>query len=155
MCSSDLLTPNFHAVLWTKDHVIHDLGTLPGDNLSEATGINDKGQIVGVSFPSSHAFIWQNGVMTDLNTLIPPDSPLALISTGDIDDRGEITGQACVVSNGACTSETPAFLAIPDCQWDPGADTPSELRSVSVPDSIRDRLAHRLAFGHLAPEPVK
>jgi probable HAF family extracellular repeat protein len=153
--SGGVLTPNFHAVLWTKDHVIHDLGTLPGDNLSEATGINDKGQIVGVSFPSSHAFIWQHGVMTDLNTLIPPDSPLALISTGDIDDRGEITGQACVVSHGACTSETPAFLAIPDCQWDPSAGTSSELRTLSVPDSIRGHVAHRLALGHFAPEPVK
>jgi len=52
--------------------------------------------------------------MTDVNTRISSDSSLAFISTGDIDDRGEITGQACVLSNSACTSEQPAFFAIPD-----------------------------------------
>lgn len=159
--SGGVLTPNFHAVLWTRDHVIHDLGTLPGDTISEATGLNDKGQVVGVSFPSSHAFIWQDGVMTDLNTLIPSDSPLELISTGDIDDRGEITGQACVLSDGACTSEQPAFLAIPDCDRDDKegepveAATAGERASAIVPESVRQQLLRRLAFGHFAPEPVK
>jgi probable HAF family extracellular repeat protein len=159
--SGGMLTPNFHAVLWTKDHVVHDLGTLPGDAISEATGINDKGQIVGVSFPSSHAFIWQDGVMTDLNKLIPSDSPLELISTGDIDDRGEITGQACVLSNGACTSEQPAFLAIPDCDWGKkdGASFESAVASerafVAVPENVRQQLLRRLAFGRFAPEPVR
>jgi probable HAF family extracellular repeat protein len=153
--SGGVLTPNFHAVLWTKDHVIHDLGTLPGDTISEATGINDRGQIVGVSFPSSHAFIWQDGVMTDLNTLIPSDSALELIGTGDIDDRGEITGQACVLSNGACTSEEPAFLAIPDCDWDANAATMPASNHVQVPDNIREQLLNRATFGHFAPEPLK
>jgi hypothetical protein len=32
---------------------------------------------------------------------------------GGINDRGEITGTACVISNGVCTSEVPAFLAVP------------------------------------------
>jgi probable HAF family extracellular repeat protein len=111
--SGGVLSANFHAFIWTKETGMRDLGTLPGDNISEATGINDRGQVVGVSYPSSHAFIWQDGVMTDLNDLIPSDSPLELISTGDINDRGEITGQACVLSNGACTADTPAFLALP------------------------------------------
>jgi probable HAF family extracellular repeat protein len=151
-----VLTPNFHAVLWTKDHVIHDLGTLPGDSVSEATGLNDRGQVVGVSFPSSHAFIWQDGVMTDLNSLIPPDSQLALISTGDINDRGEITGQACVLSNGACTSEQPAFLAIPDCDGDANAAAAvSAVDHTEVPEHIRQQLVKRLAFGHFAPETAR
>jgi len=153
--SGGVLTPNFHAVLWTKEHVIHDLGTLPGDSVSEATGINDRGQIVGVSFPSSHAFIWQDGVMTDLNKLIPSDSPLALISTGDIDDRGEITGQACVLSDGACTSDLPAFLAIPDCDWDAHNAAFTEGQSATVSDDIRQQVMHRMAFGHFASAPVK
>ena len=159
--SGGVLTPNFHAALWTKDHVIHDLGTLPGDTISEATGINDKGQIVGVSFPSSHAFIWQDGLMTDLNTLIPTDSPLELISTGDIDDRGEITGQACVLANGNCTSDQPAFLAIPDCDRDEKdsasveAAVAGERVSAAVPENVRQQLLRRFAFGHFAPEPIK
>jgi probable HAF family extracellular repeat protein len=161
--SGGMLTPNFHAVLWTKDHAIHDLGTLPGDTISEATGINDQGQIVGVSFPSSHAFIWQDGVMTDLNTLIPSDSPLALISTGDINDRGEITGEACVLSNGVCTSasEQPAFLAIPDCDRDDKdrgsfeASEGSDISAAVVHDDVRQQLLRKLAFGHFVTQPVK
>lgn len=139
--SGGVLSPNFHAVLWTKEHVIRDLGTLPGDNISEATGINDEGQIVGVSYPSSHAFIWQDGVMTDLNTLIPSDSSLYLISTGDINDKGEITGQACVVSKGACTSEMPAFLAIPirEDEWSEAETSGDEGPRVVVPETVRDQ----------------
>jgi probable HAF family extracellular repeat protein len=107
--------PNFHAFVWSKDTGIRDLGTLPGDVYSLAFGINDRGQVVGQSysanFATSRAFIWQGGVMTDLNTLIPSNSPLSLLYANDINDRGEITGGACV--RAACSTETPAFLAIP------------------------------------------
>src|SRR5262249_49086013 len=54
-----------------------DLGNLgQGGNWSYAYDINDLGQIVGsanTTFGASprHAFFWQGGVMTDLNTLIP------------------------------------------------------------------------------------
>ena len=61
---------------------MRDLGTLPGDVASVANGINSKGQVLGGSVDmdeNSRAFLWQNGVMTDLNTLIPADSPLFLI----------------------------------------------------------------------------
>jgi probable HAF family extracellular repeat protein len=43
-----------------------------GGSGSSAYGINNKGQVVGNSVTSTgaqHAFIWQNGVMTDLGTL--------------------------------------------------------------------------------------
>ncbi|MDQ2907962.1 MAG: hypothetical protein M3R44_01260 [Candidatus Eremiobacteraeota bacterium] len=103
---------NAHAFLWTKDGRprMKDLGTLGGDVISLANGINDRGQIVGVSIgATSRAFIWQNGKMTDLNALIPHDSSLHLISGNGIDDRGDIVGQALNPKTGA----TPAFLAIP------------------------------------------
>ncbi len=38
------------------------------------------------------ALLWQNGVMTDLNTLIPPNSPLFLLEALSINDRGQIAG---------------------------------------------------------------
>jgi probable HAF family extracellular repeat protein len=50
-----------------------DLGVLGGDaNQSEARAISDSGLIVGTSTTpnnSVHAFLWQDGVMTDLGSL--------------------------------------------------------------------------------------
>ena len=74
-----------------------DLGTLGAT--SHAEGINSAGQIVGRSKVTpdaavQHAFLWQKGgTMVDLNTLIPPNSPLLLEEGGNINDRGEIAGR--------------------------------------------------------------
>jgi hypothetical protein len=38
------------------------------------------------------AWIWQDGVMTDLNTLIPDASPYFLMEALSINDRSEIAG---------------------------------------------------------------
>jgi probable HAF family extracellular repeat protein len=115
--SGDLINGNlafkFHAFFWTKERGMRDLGTLSGDAISEALGINEAGQVVGVSYGAgfSHprAFLWQDGVMMDLNDLISAGSNLTLEVAGDINDRGEITGTA--FDSSAETS--PAFLAIP------------------------------------------
>jgi len=85
----------WHAFLWTQATGMQDLGTLPGDSWSWANNINDKNQAVGISFPpvaNERAFIWQNGVMTDLNTLIPAGSPLYLLEAFGINNRGQIAG---------------------------------------------------------------
>jgi probable HAF family extracellular repeat protein len=103
----------FHAFLWTRERGMRDLGTLPGDAISEALGINEAGQVVGVSygpgFSHPRAFLWQNEVMMDLNSLIPAGSTLTLQVAGDIDDRGEIAGTAF----DSVTKTNPAFLVIP------------------------------------------
>jgi probable HAF family extracellular repeat protein len=67
-----------------------DVGALPGDFFALAQSNNDNGQVVGFSFSATdfRAFLWQNGVMVDLNTLIPPDSPLLPFLANDINDRG-------------------------------------------------------------------
>jgi probable HAF family extracellular repeat protein len=103
--------PNYHAFLWTRSGGMIDLGTLPGDSLSIAWGINEQGVIVGQSINadgSSRAVMWQNGVMTDLNTLIAP-GPLTLVYANDINDAGEIVGGAY----NAYTTDSPAFMAVP------------------------------------------
>lgn len=60
-----------HACLW-RSGALTDLGTL-GGNYSYAYGLNDSGQIVGISFAANEAntraFVWRNGAMTDLGTL--------------------------------------------------------------------------------------
>jgi probable HAF family extracellular repeat protein len=104
--------PNLHAFLWTRRDGIKDLGFLPGDNYSEAHGINERRQVVGVSCNAAgacRAFLWQDGVMTDLNALVAPGYTGQLTTAQDIDDRGEITGRAADPSTG----QLPAFLATP------------------------------------------
>ena len=108
--------PNFHAFFWTRRGGIHDLGTLPGDTRSLAFGLNERGQVVGESIGSTgrRAFIWQGGaMMTDLNALVPPGSP-RLLYANDINDEGEIVGQA----QDSSTGEFFAFVALPGCDED-------------------------------------
>lgn len=102
----------FHAFFWSKLNGMNDLGTLPGDVLSFAAGINDQSQIVGTSFDANgnpRAFFEQDGLMTDLNTLVSVDSPLYLLFGFDINARGQIVG-AAIQNN---TGEIHGFLATP------------------------------------------
>jgi probable HAF family extracellular repeat protein len=89
------------AALW-RNGAITNLGILPGDFGAFASGINNRGQVVGSTNDSNHnwsrAFIWQDGVMTDLNTLFPADSNLFAIAASNINDRGQISGMATVVT---------------------------------------------------------
>jgi len=94
----------FHAYLWTKETGMKDIGTLTGDFASAALGISDGGQVVGISLSANFnetAFLWENGKMADLNTLIPAGSPLFLIEASKINSSGEIVGLALLKS--ACS----------------------------------------------------
>lgn len=90
-----------------------DLGTLSGAHISDARGINDKGQVVGSSTSSgiesdiSHAFLYSGGSMLDLNDLLPSGSGWTLAEAFDINDLGQIVG------NGSINGETHAFLMTP------------------------------------------
>jgi len=104
--------PQLRAFLWTRREGIRNLGTLPGDVYSEAHGINERGQVVGVSCDAvgnCRAFLWEDGVMKDLNALVAPGYTGILTTAQDINDRGEITGRAF----DPATGERPAFLATP------------------------------------------
>jgi probable HAF family extracellular repeat protein len=102
---------NSHAFLWKDGPPMIDLGTLFPDSNSAAFDISDKGQVVGESsdIGGRRAFLWENGVMTDLNTLIQADSNLYLLSAFQINPRGQIVGDAVKKSTG----EVHAFLATP------------------------------------------
>src|SRR5262249_55395972 len=105
----------FLAALW-QHGALTNLGTLPGDNAAFATGINNHGQVVGSTLDSafnwSHGFIWQDGVMTDLNPLFPAESNLFAISACNINERGQISGMATVLS-GPDAGKVHAYLATP------------------------------------------
>jgi probable HAF family extracellular repeat protein len=90
-------TPNaFHAFLWRRG-VMTDLGTVDGDLCSGSLGINSETQVVGFSSVdcavNSHAFLWEDGQIIDLNIFNRPDSGLQQLELAyNINDRGEIDG---------------------------------------------------------------
>jgi probable HAF family extracellular repeat protein len=102
-----------HPFLWTKETGIQDLGAPAGASLTGIPcchTINNKGQVVGFSVGAAgpHAFLWEHGEMTDLNTVIPADSGWVLQFADSINDAGQIVGFG-VNGNG----ETHAFVATP------------------------------------------
>jgi probable HAF family extracellular repeat protein len=135
----------FHATLWKQLGKITDLGVLGSDLCSYAADINAQGQVVGSSGSDCSsesnvftAFLWDKDTLFDLNTLIPPTSPLFLETAQTINDHGEIAGQG-VDSSG----NEHAFLLIPCDENHPNvegcdyslvdAGTAPQVNSSSVP----------------------
>jgi probable HAF family extracellular repeat protein len=84
---------DYHGFIY-HNGVLNDLGTLGGRS-SSAWAINDLGQVVGVSSDASsreRAYLWQNGTMTDLNTLLPANSGWELTGAFFINDTRQIVG---------------------------------------------------------------
>jgi probable HAF family extracellular repeat protein len=78
--------------LWSDGAMI-DLN-VPGD-YSVAEDINDSGQVVGWSASSAaRAYIYEDGVVTNLNSLIPAGSGLTIIKATGINNAGQIVGYA-------------------------------------------------------------
>ena len=104
------------AALW-QNNTVTSLGLLSGDASSFATAINNRGQVVGSTFDSSsdwsHGFIWQNGVITDLNTLFPASSHLFVISASNINESGQIAGMALEMAGPHAGNIVHAYLATP------------------------------------------
>lgn len=101
-----------HSFLWTRERGMQDIGTVGDDFTGLPTQVNNNGQVVGASCDSKgncRAFLWQHGTMRDLNALIPAGSSLYLVFAFDINDDGEIVGQAVETSTG----DVHAFLATP------------------------------------------
>jgi probable HAF family extracellular repeat protein len=87
-----------------------DLGELPGRAFSEASDINASGHVVGTAstqFGESRAFIWRNGVMTDLGTLEGDSKAYG------INDAGQVVGEFSAQTS-ATTYAWRAFLVTPE-----------------------------------------
>ncbi|HET8926002.1 MAG TPA: hypothetical protein VFN26_23660 [Candidatus Acidoferrum sp.] len=116
-----------HPFVW-KNGVMTDLRLLYDDTAGNAVSVNAKDQAVGVTLPCTkvnrddscegpvyHSFLWENGSIVDLQTLILPGSGITLSSCHgceagayNINDSGEIAGQG-VLSDG----NSRAILLIP------------------------------------------
>ena len=110
---SQIDAATIHAFLWQNGSPMQDLGAIPGidsifgaganitDNNSSAWGINSRGEIVGVSgfgtnvatFGSGgRAFLYTNGTMYDLSSLLAAGTNWQLEAAWAINDDGQIVG---------------------------------------------------------------
>ena len=99
----------YRAFVWTKATGTRMLNQIAGDVRSAAFGINDDGQIVGLSrTPGAllRAVLWENpnATVKNLNDFVAVGSPYLLIA-GDVNNDGAIAG---------FTGGGLAFLATPD-----------------------------------------
>jgi probable HAF family extracellular repeat protein len=142
-----VLTGNktFHPFLWSRETGMLDLGVLPGDLVGAGLAMNNNNEVVGASVSAPgpatgnpRAFLWQQGVMTDLNTLIPADSPLYLLTAFGINDAGAIVGFG--VTGGG---DIHGFLATPATSSGNAAFLErSPVRPVALSESARKAFLH-------------
>jgi probable HAF family extracellular repeat protein len=96
----------FRAAAWTGPGTITELGALPGGFNSQANAINNHGDIVGssdtfdpaTSVYTTHAFIYRDGVMQDLNNLVDLVPGMEIVSANGISDTGYIVGQVSTLN---------------------------------------------------------
>jgi probable HAF family extracellular repeat protein len=143
-----------YPTLW-QNGTMTNLGLLPGDFGASASGINNQGQVVGSAWDSnfnwSHGFIWQNGVLTDLNTLFPASSNLYVVMANKINDRGQISGMALVLSGPHAGKEIHAFLATPvnASVGKPAADVARTHPKITLPANVGKQLLQRFGLGQV------
>ena len=99
---------------------MQDLPPLGGDVVSVVLGVNDAGQLTGISidptFSVLSAMLWQDGDPFNLNSLVIPgaDAGLYLQLSESINSRGEIVGFAQT-----SIGDAHGFFGDPDrCRYD-------------------------------------
>jgi len=96
----------FHAFIYSNGEFT-DIGSANSEE-TVAYGINDRSQAVGATWvrrpdtsrganiSEPHAFVYTDGVMTDLNSLLPPSSPWKLVAAYGINMKGKIVGYGLI-----------------------------------------------------------
>jgi len=78
-----------HAILWRKGAALDLDAALPADSFSEATGVNNMGQVI--EWGGGGAFLWQDGKKEAVE---PLNRTYALTVPHSINDQGQIVGVA-------------------------------------------------------------
>jgi probable HAF family extracellular repeat protein len=119
----------YSAIQWENGN----LYILPGGEGSSlgsgthAIAVNSAGLVVGSGGRSSdpnglfHAYLWEGGNLTDMNTLVPEGSPWFLREAVGVNSRRQIIG------NGAATGSSGAFIWEEGIITDLGSPFPSGL----------------------------
>jgi probable HAF family extracellular repeat protein len=115
-----------HAFIW-RNGVMQDLGTLGGADSFPTGGCNNERSdlVVGWSFtnstanastglPTQHAFVWDQGTMTDIPTLGGTGA-----SSQCANNRGQVVGQSTLAGDVGC----PDFCAQHVFSWEHGTVT--------------------------------
>jgi probable HAF family extracellular repeat protein len=85
---------DYHGFIY-RNGTIQDLGSL-GGGFSSVWAVNNLSQVVGVSSTPAQemrAFLWDNGAIVDLNTLLPANSGWELSDAFYINDQSQIAGE--------------------------------------------------------------
>ena len=140
--SADDLDGNFlRAFFWSRKSGMTRIDPLPvtGHVLIQASGLNESGQVVGLSCTIEGdclGFLWVNGVMTNLaDPDVVPGFNGVIINAQDINDDGEITGRAFDPSTG----DIKTFVAVPILNTATGTKkSPSKIQArVTLPENVR------------------
>jgi probable HAF family extracellular repeat protein len=106
-----------HAFLWDPTSGTRFLGHLPGDTQSEATDINDAGQVVGTSgiigpdpppdmmhptyYLARQDFLWQSGTFTGLGFNSYRSGNVSILRHVAVNNYGEVVGNNYLWESGA------------------------------------------------------
>jgi probable HAF family extracellular repeat protein len=100
-----------HPFLWASGKMV-DLGTLPGFDRCAAADINDHQAIIGICDQTTNVnndvpFLWQNGVMHNLQDLIVSAPGVDVQDVSAIDNQGQIAGTANISGEAVAVLLTP------------------------------------------------
>lgn len=151
--ATDLNGDFLRAFFWNRKNGITKIDPLPiaGHVLSQANGLNELGQVVGISCTivgDCLGFLWKAGVMTNLNDPnVVPGFTGVIINAQDINDDGEITGRAFEPETG----QIKTFIAVPILD---SADVKTKARpkreaNLALPESVRKTLRQQRGLASL------
>jgi probable HAF family extracellular repeat protein len=132
-----------HTYLWKKGSGIQDV-MMPGAFVTIAPcchTVNDRREITGFAVGENgpQAFVWKDGVFTDLNAALPADSPWFIFSTASINNAGQIAASGVNQQTG----EVHALLLTP-ISPDGSATCRGETKAPALPRQVTKMLNQQI-----------